>query len=115
MRLKSKRNYTNLLVWTDKKIIPMCMFEWTLWGTILEKINEKKTSILSLNEIFEAFTFKRKERFMIISGLIKKKVIKRKRINIDFYEYSCLQDTGCPRIYPSLTKKERHSLIKEFS
>ena len=78
MKLKSKRNYTNLLVWTDKKIIPMCMFEWTVWGTILEKINEKKTAILSLNEIFEAFTFKRKERFMIISGLIKKKVIKGK-------------------------------------
>jgi len=115
MKLKEKKNYKNLVVWIDKKIPPMCSFEHCIWGTILEKIKEKSRSALSLDEIFESFTFKRKERFMIISGLIKKKVIKREKINELSHKYTCIENSYYDRIYPSITRKERYQLIKKFS
>ena len=115
MKLKNKQNYKNLVIWIDKKTHPMCNFEHCVWGTILEKIKETGRDIFSMDEIFESFTFKRKERFVIISGLIKKKVIKRQRIRGILYKYECIEDSCPSRIYPSINKKQRHKLIKEFS
>jgi hypothetical protein len=111
----------NDLVVINGTDIPVCSSrEFMIWLTFKKLKENKNELILTFKEIFEEHTFKRKEQFIIISRMIKNKMIRRNKISNDKYIYGIIpkddwgQCTGM-HIYNNLTWKENRKLKNHLS
>lgn len=115
--LKAQRNALVVCIGTD---IPILTWdEFTVLGTIEDLIEEKKTNILSFDEIFNIYTYDKVARFNLISRLIKKKAISRKNIDSKNHYYEIIPKISFRkskqiRTYFPRSIKEKVSLLKAF-
>lgn len=103
---------TDIPVMSFREMMIFCYFD-TL------KASGKMPANLSFDEIFEDFTYTEKERFLIISRLIKIKSIKRTKINDKKSLYEVIPNMRFNqskevRIYKPKNKQEEINLKNEF-
>lgn len=94
---------------TDVPSMNFSMF--LIFSKIVEFIEHHKKDILSYEEIFEGFTFHKNERFIVISRLIKNKLLNRVKFNGNHFRYFILPNinwkkTSEMRVYIPEHKKE---------
>lgn len=116
MSLLNRRMSQEIVVFVGTDIPPMSNHEFSVWGGMEEAIQLKNSNILSMDEIFEGRTFEKKERFELMSQLIKKKIIKRIKIDHVFSEYVSIpkmsyRQSSEMRVYYKLSKKDRATIL----
>ncbi len=104
-------------VGTDIPPLPLRMF--TLWGCLLEKIELKESNVLSMDDVFKDTIYSKKQRFEMISYLIRRKLIKRARVDHLCHEYISIpkdrpENSSGAWIYDNLNRDEMRSLIKDL-
>jgi hypothetical protein len=119
MSLLNRKMSTELIHCVGTDIPLMSSLEFSVWGGIEEAVELKKSNILSLDEVFDGRTFTKRERFEMISILIKRKIIKRVKIDYLTAEYTNIptmsyRQSSEIRIYPKLSKRNRMDMIKKF-
>ena len=118
MNLRRADRAVILCLGTD--IPPMRERHFWIYGIIQEQMENKKTNILAMNEIFDGFTFTKKRRFNIISMLIKIKAIKRHKITPWTHAYEiipklCYRKSTEMRIYQNVSGNKMREFTKDFS
>ena len=118
--MKLKKMDRELVDFPGTDIPPMSSREMMLLGTILELIENTGSNILTMDQIFEGYTFSKKARFEFISRLVKNNVIRRTKHSANAHEYTpipkdTLQDCAeGVRIYPNLTRAQKFEVKKSF-
>ena len=116
----SKRLFgRNTYVFIGTDVPPLDGHEFTLYVLLIERIEKEQSLILSLDEIFENFTFTKEEKFLIVSRLIRNKVITRERVSSNRFKYSIVPKVSyrkCTehRIYPNLNRIQKKELQAEL-
>jgi hypothetical protein len=98
-------------------IPPISMIEFMMFERIREALNENRSTALTMDEIFDGYTHTKSQRFDLISRLIKKKMIKRTRINYSKHMYELLpklsfKESSEMRIYRPISRRDRIGLIR---
>ncbi len=119
MSLLNRKMSKDLVVCVGTDIPPMSNHEFGVWQSIEEIMELKKINVLSMDEIFEHRTFSKKERFDLISQLIKNKVIRKRKIDHSLSEYTSIplksyRKATEIRVYYKLSKKERMLLKRNY-
>ena len=90
MHLPKPMKYTTLYDLVGANIPLLSMSEMQVYGFLSEKLENNESLILCLDEIFAECTYSKKQRFLIVSQLIKKQVISRERVSECLYKFSLL-------------------------
>ena len=120
-----KRSYQNkmdldLVVCIGTDVPPISTIELMIYGRLLELIEQKNTNILAMDDIFDGYTHTKRGRFELLARLVKKRLINRIKTNSNSHQYEILPKMTYKyskemRIYKPKTRKERMSLIREFT
>lgn len=110
----------DLVICVGTDIPPIGTAEFMLFGLLLELIENKNTNVFTMDEIFIDFTYSKRDRFELLSRLIKRKFITRSLVGNLSYKYEIrpkmtFKDSKEMRIYKPKTRRERINLIKEFT
>jgi hypothetical protein len=118
-RRLEKKMERHLMVLIGTDIPPMHLIESMLFGAIEKKLEEKPFGNLRMDEIFEYSTLKKKERFFVLQRLIKKKIIKRIRINEIYHKYIVIPQINFSkakevRLYRPKNRREYLAVQRKF-
>lgn len=80
-------------IYTRPKLLLIPMVEWSLYAKIEEEsVNGVLT--ISLDDLFKERTHTKKDRFVLISKLIKRKLISKIKISKNIYQFNMVNATN---------------------
>ena len=115
------RKLDNEIVYCKGTDIPPTSFRlFFLFGHIYELIQKKECNILSMDEIFDGYTYTKSQRFQLISSLIKNKFVNRTKIDNLHDRYEIIpkisfRNTTGMLIYKPENNNQRLEIMKELN